>query len=577
MNARPIALVAFAALLSGCSLLGWPARCQGKPVAYHVDFAHGDDARDGRTPATAWRHAPGDPNAVGNAKAKRLGPGDHIVFAAGVRYRGNVVLNGDGAPGAPIVFRSAPGGVRAIIDGSDPVASVRACRSADDCGGAAIWPSLSRVDLATPAPPAATLFTTKGPMTPAQHPNMPDSFYSDDTEQFLPVSGSDLAAGRAPLPAEILKRLESPGERRLLVWVRGNQVESRDILSLDAKGATFDPTDLTFYMDRPDRMAVVGHPGLVDRPGEYVFIEQRRAAVVYLPPDSGALSIGSGRGGIDLRGKSHIEVRGLDFENMTGVKGNVRTGIPVATFAATGENVLIAQNRFRNLWLANGQGALTVRAVKGLRIEDNLIDTVALGSGIRLLRTSDVSISGNTVRRIGRTGIMLMDVVGAEVFRNTVSDVKGVHGNGMSVYLNNQNVRVRDNVIYEATRPATFHGGGKAPLNDLTFACNVFVGVADSDAALTSWSSQKPIVKLAIDRNVLVGGKVGARLSAADSDVTVTGNVTNGIATRGSNPVNWNLDANRELGRSGARTAEGLKRLRPATCEPANPASTPGG
>ena len=33
-------------------------------ATYHVDFAGGDNAADGLSPQTAWKHSPGDPSAT---------------------------------------------------------------------------------------------------------------------------------------------------------------------------------------------------------------------------------------------------------------------------------------------------------------------------------------------------------------------------------------------------------------------------------------------------------------------------------------------------------------------------------
>jgi hypothetical protein len=305
----------------------------------------------------------------------------------------------------------------------------------------------------------------------------------------------------------------------------------------------------------------------VDRPGEYAFVEGRRAAVVLLPDAAGAVSIGQGRGGIDLGGASHVVIRNLAFENMTAVVGNVRSGVPIQNAVFKGEDIRIEGNRFSHLWMANGQGAISLRGVRGVTVERNSIETVAIGSGIRISKLSDAKVTGNTVRRVGRTGIMVMSVVGAEIQGNTISDIQGVHGNGLSVYLDNQNVRVVGNTVTGSTRPVTFHGGGKVTDNGLVFTCNLFVGTADSDAALTSWSSDEPIYRLSITGNVLLGGKMGARLSGSDRGVTVAGNLSNGIKTRGVGPgADWTMTDNKDVDFDAKASPSRLEELRRKTC-----------
>src|SRR5436190_13370879 len=179
MTLRPIA---FAVLGLSALLLCAPAPAQRAPSTHFVDFDRGDDARDGRTLATAWRHAPGDPKATGSPLGWKLSPGDHIQFVGGTRYRGAIVVNGNGTAAAPIVFESAPGSNPGIIDGSDAARAVRPCRSAEECGGVSGWRQLTRIEFAAPAPAEAALFTQAGLLSAAQHPNMPDPFYYDDVE-----------------------------------------------------------------------------------------------------------------------------------------------------------------------------------------------------------------------------------------------------------------------------------------------------------------------------------------------------------------------------------------------------------
>lgn len=121
MKPRLAALALIAVM--GLSGVAAPHGALGAGASYYVNFDHGDDAADGRSPARAWRHAPGDGNAQGLPAHTLLDPGDTLLFAAGVHYRGQVKVNGGGEAGAPVVLTSAPGAAPAVIDGSDPAAS----------------------------------------------------------------------------------------------------------------------------------------------------------------------------------------------------------------------------------------------------------------------------------------------------------------------------------------------------------------------------------------------------------------------------------------------------------------------
>jgi hypothetical protein len=154
-------------------------------ATYHVDFAHGSDTADGLSPATAWRRAPGDSRAGEGPRATRLQPGDIILFRGGVAYRGTVVVRTAGTPDAPIRYvGNGWGPATAILDGAEPAADARPCRSARDCGGAPDWAALHRVSLGSDSLASDGLFqqdqplalsSTDGPLAPGSARPLPGS------------------------------------------------------------------------------------------------------------------------------------------------------------------------------------------------------------------------------------------------------------------------------------------------------------------------------------------------------------------------------------------------------------------
>ena len=157
-------LVISAALL-GALWLCWSVLGGASPAnaaTYHINYDAGRDTNDGLAPAKAWKHAPGDPEATGVPAGTRLGPGDRLTFAGGVRYRGSIALKAKGSAEAPIVLAGESGGAPAIIDGSDPVADVRRCASAAECGDVADWQRMTLIRFAEPLPANAALFSDDG-------------------------------------------------------------------------------------------------------------------------------------------------------------------------------------------------------------------------------------------------------------------------------------------------------------------------------------------------------------------------------------------------------------------------------
>jgi len=88
---------------------------------YFVDFVGGVDTNDGKSRGTAFKHAPGDANATGNAAAVALVAGDVVLLKGGVEYDGTITITASGTAQSPIVLEGGPqqgwGTGSAIVDG----------------------------------------------------------------------------------------------------------------------------------------------------------------------------------------------------------------------------------------------------------------------------------------------------------------------------------------------------------------------------------------------------------------------------------------------------------------------------
>lgn len=545
VGTRAIGLGLAALAITGATLLARsPLGASSASRSIYVDYEHGNDAADGRTVATAWKHSPGDPEASGNAGRHRLGPGDNVLFAAGVRYRGTIVINGDGTPGRPITFSSVDSARPAILDGSDPVVQIRGCTSSADCGGASEWQRLSRITLPTSAgrgDPA--LFMASGELWLAQDPNPPDRFYHHDITAFQAVESARIATGAVPAPFPISRSSAQPLGARIAVWVRGNVVKYRPVSAFSDGIAHFDPTGLSLYEDRSTRIATVNHPAIIDQPGEYAILD-RHLMVAWLPA-RGTVSVASGRSGIDLAGHAHVVIQNLVFENFADDGASTRSGVGIINARSTARDIAIRANRFQAFHNPLGQGPIIIKHVDGLEISGNQIRSVAQGSGMRISSpAANVRIERNQIRRLGRTGVMLMGVHGALVRLNRIDDARGVHGNGISAYRDNRRVRIVGNSVIRSPRPLTFHGDrNKSGVpNDLTISNNLLIGTEDSGAALASWGAQT--TNVTIERNVLLGRKMGALLNGGDTNVLFDHNLATGLILNKERVGAWQIGRN---------------------------------
>ena len=105
---------------ASCSTL---ATLPVRTPTYYVDFGAGSDAADGKSQATAFKHAPGDANATGIAQSTTLVAGDVVLLRGGVVYQGTITITASGTSAKPIVLEGGPqqkwGSGRAIVDGQD--------------------------------------------------------------------------------------------------------------------------------------------------------------------------------------------------------------------------------------------------------------------------------------------------------------------------------------------------------------------------------------------------------------------------------------------------------------------------
>ncbi len=111
----------------------------GESVRY-IDYEGGDDARDGTSPETAWKHHPWDARAGGQSQSAR--GVDTYVFKRGVTYRGTLVARESGQPGRTIRLTSSPdwGEGEAVITGSEHVRGWRqGSDHADIPEGEKVW------------------------------------------------------------------------------------------------------------------------------------------------------------------------------------------------------------------------------------------------------------------------------------------------------------------------------------------------------------------------------------------------------------------------------------------------------
>lgn len=519
----------------------------GATDVYYIDFDQGRDTASGKSPAAPWQHAPGDPAATGTAAATKLAPGDTVRFRGGVLYRGSITLATSGSAGKPITFSGTGyGSGPAVIEGADPVSSTIACPSAAACGDTANWQQLSLVRFTPPSTALVKFYDKSGLLYEAQKPTVADKFFSDDISTFAESSiaeKSNIEAGRLKAP-EMARLMQGVPRGTLQIWVAGNQVVRREVTGIDGDKLLFDPAGIKLYPDRPGRFALINFAGAIAEPGQYVVLGPGQA-VVWTRPGA-ALMVGNGRGGFNMRNRDHIVIDGFTFRHQTSaVKGRAEGGAIVRQ-GAPGDSLKITNNRFLDSALWDGKGVITIDGISDAVITNNKIARIERGSGMRVgENTVRLKVSGNEIDSVGRTGIMFLGAADSEITNNIITNLRGRHGNGISLYLANRRIRVADNIIQSTTRPLTFNGdkSRSAPGDhDFLIERNIFIATDDAQAALTGWGGFNRNVT--IRNNVLIAPKGGLLTNGGDTGLTITDNYISGILFNKGRGSDWTVANN---------------------------------
>lgn len=98
----------------GCCPTGCTLDDDDDCFTYYVDAADGDDARDGRSPATAWR-------SMAKVNATALSPGESVGFERGGLWRETLVISSSGEAGNPVRFGAYGSGDKPVINPTSEV------------------------------------------------------------------------------------------------------------------------------------------------------------------------------------------------------------------------------------------------------------------------------------------------------------------------------------------------------------------------------------------------------------------------------------------------------------------------
>ncbi len=563
---------------------GRPEPMESPARIFYIDYDGGNDAADGLSPATAWKHAPGDSKATGKAAAlnRKFLPGDVLRFKGGVRYLGTIRPRGSGAPGNPVVLDgSSWGPYRAIIDGGNELSGLRRCSSAADCLGNPNWRLLWRANLPADTKWFDWLFVDDRPLMPSQYPSVATATEFDDINRFLTIPKAQLnalLAGSitAPLPAGLDK-----GMPVLSIWARGNLISYAHDITVTTGGvnfanATWDIRTNNPYTDRDNRFALLNLPLMVNRPG--LFAMSPRDGVVIFWPHATAMGASNGNGALPTsiarravtggarRGINpifeHMVVRGFSFANFS------REG---AVYSGTGsDSITIADNIFRgNANAYTRAGAIGVAFTTNVRILRNELSEAPGSPGIIIDNThGPVEVACNRLSELGRTGIRLINVRNGTVRGNYLKGIKGAHSNAITAYLDIRDSVISDNIVVDSVRPLTVKGivtpYFSAGTPGTLVKNNIFINSDPVAPAVTSYGITQNVT---IENNFIGSPVKAISLLGTDTGLIVRNNVLVGsvVQPRGMSLVDSSNGIHQPNGNGAAMVEAKSKATIPAS------------
>ncbi|MEZ5276839.1 MAG: right-handed parallel beta-helix repeat-containing protein [Opitutaceae bacterium] len=452
-------------------------------ATYYVHFDEGDDFYNGQSPASAWKHSPGDPNATGIPSGTILSPGDTVLFRGGVVYRGSVSVTSSGSPGFPIVYSgNAWGPEKARIEGADPISPTWSpCPSQAFAKGNPYYANIYYTDSPPGFPSFLTgIFEDGDFLWYSQGPDLADPFYYDNISEYYPIPKGSTAIRQTRTTLTDATRLTQTESdfwsgAHIATWIQGNLVAVKAITGFSPSSNTVTHEDLGAapYTDRPSYYSLLNHVSLISRPGEYAYDSTQNRLYVW-PRSSGdagshLYSVQVRDTAFTLSSASHVVIEGFDIRHFA-------QGVAASSTSATG--VIVRNNSVSRLRSAN-KYSIFINASNSI-IEDNEIVNCMRSVGI-LSSATGLTVSGNFVSRTSRQGIWFMGAKRSIIANNTVTDIKGSHSNAISIYSGSSDILVANNVVSEATLPLTFEDS-----SDLTFYGNLIDG-GDKSRPVSEW------------------------------------------------------------------------------------------
>ncbi len=486
-------------------------------ATYYVDFADGDNNADGRSPRTAWKHAPGDPNAEGKPADVTLQPGDTIILKGGVAYHGEIRLDVSGTADEPITLDGNTAGEfgdgRAILDGGRPVTNWQRVESAQQVDGNPRWQEIFYADIdldisgnvghdrfvphrkapsSRQAPWQRVILTdgTHGLLPIAQLPKPSDPFYPDLPRDFH--ESPHRLEVRQDQDKTILKDPENLTAddptyyEGMIIGIHGgnNHVYFAPVKEYDPDGHRLVLPHFSPSTYEQTRYALYNSVRLIDRPGEWAIVpledgrsriyllpdrrEEGRPTDIGFPEFSTAVTIDSGA--------SHLRIQGLLIQRYSGGDG----GISISRSRTRSRDITITDCEIR---FVSGHAGIGPHYADQINIRNvSIHQNPGWTTGIFLNRVNDFQVRDCRLDKNSGSGIRMYECGVGDIRDNTILDHFGMHASAVNVYEGCHDILLKRNYIQNT---ATINRNAE----DIVFRNNVIDGLGKSAVGVGMWTS----------------------------------------------------------------------------------------
>ena len=275
------------------------------------------------------------------------------------------------------------------------------------------------------------------------------------------------------------------------------------------KVVRFDPDTDTIWFEMlgarqyPDtgKFTMMNALRALDRPGEYAMDETTRedgTKRIYLWPPRGEaglqdVTFSARNRGFYLSGAGHVTVRGFRIQKQGGTS-------PSAVYArGPATHVCLLDNEVTALRAGPGRSdAVGMTDVSHSVIDGNRIHHNSHCAGLILRRFDDSVVSNNTLHMNGSTSIDFYECSRSKMLHNTVTDHKGVHANGLTLYLGCRDILVEGNRVSGGAAALTAQDG-----ENITIRYNILDG--NGGTVMGLWNG-RPLEGLTIVNNLILNG-----------------------------------------------------------------------